>query len=167
MKSELKDLSHQVFATEFDVLARKFKGLSCSDTSLVVQKASQFCMDKVLTSQQFVQNEHSPMLCSKQDCEKWHPCLEETFSSSAAEQDPTKGLVEFCVPPITVYDLFASFKKSATTVDGELLYAYQKWGNKKGLKIKEPLARKPEEREIANHIPYCQNCECNGCEDQR
>ena len=107
------------------------------------------------------------MLCLKEDCAKWHLCLKESPTHKAVVQDPTKNLVEFCVPSVTAFDLLAAVKKSSKTVEPDLLYHYQEFGKDNGLDIKEPLAKKKENKTNANIIPYCQNCECHGCESQR
>ena len=167
MKQELRKVKHSVLDQELDTVARKCHGFSSAETTLIVQKATQFCMDKVLSSQQFVQHKQNPMLCHKDDCAKWHICLKESPTHKSVVQDPTKNLVEFCVPSVTAFDLLASVKKSSKTVDPHSLYEYQQFGKDNGMDIKEPLAKKREGKGKTNMIPYCHNCECHGCESQR
>lgn len=134
----MKKFKHVVLNVELEAFAKKCLGRSSADVIRLVQLASQFCMDKVLRSTLFVQHAQNRMLCLEPECEKWHPCLKVTPKCAPVKQDPNKNEVEFCVPYLTIYDLFAAFNKTSTTVDPYLLDDYVEFGKTLGLTIKEP-----------------------------
>ena len=157
----LKDLKNIILDIEIDYLATRCAGRTGDDIKKMIARASYDCMEKVLKSSYFVQDPKNPLLCLKETCHAWHPCLKLIKGCGALKKDPNQKDVEFCVPPITSYDLLAAIEISGKTVKPETLRDHIDFADSIGIKVDEPLA--PPKKNKCLTVQFCPNCECDSC----